>query len=663
MGPGATGGSGIPQPSMLRNSRLSMAPGGLGQIAPGTIRRNNKRLDPDAIATPAMNRGWNNHGEVGAGPMSQLRNPGTVNRLPTQTPANKQNRRTSVFQSSRRQSVGMGILGSTKKTKVVDPRPLKTKQFRDHAKEVLGNFLRSSGYPGVLGPKTLDSPSQREFREIFTFLYGKIDPRYQFQQKFESDVFEILRSIRYPYHDDISKTSVTVPGIDKHWVKFLALFLWMIELIQYVQQLEAHEFDDTPQEGEDMNQFAEKAFYQYLKQTYPIWLAGSDETTEFEDHLAEQLDGMNSSVVKGNEEAEQTYSKLEQELHQLHSTEPPLVKAEREKANLMSDKVKMSDYIHKIELRRQKQTDRVNRLRDSLETINRDIEDFIKGRSEVKAIVDSQPISTQDVDRMQAEQEQLSNTLEGIQVKIQEAEKVTYGQEMKVQQILDNVDNSVQEYSTLAYNLGLLTSSDDYEGGDDAKKQNSSGNEKLNFRLKINHYTDDPSQMASVDLRNKVRPALQKMREDKLKQLRETRTKIIEESERAEQLAETKQDLEEQIAELDGQVQRKQQQYQDTRMLRMAENKSMMQQIEQLDVDIAAMRKEVQESELHLQALVAHTESEWDMVRRGNEQRRKEVTEEVVNTVDDVLQMSSHVQQRLRELKELVDADAQITEY
>ena len=386
-------------------------------------------------------------------------------------------------------------------------------------------------------------------------------------------------------------------------------------------------------------------------------------------------------MERDNEETEARLAVMREELQHLQMIESPLVQIEREKANLMSDKVKLTTYIHKVDLKRQKLSDRVNRLKDHLDNSEKERKQLEAERDEVKSIVESQPISPQDVDRMQAEREQLSNTLEGIQVKIHESEKVTNNQEMKIQRIMDNVYDSVQEYSVRAFKLGFLSSniSDDYDNGADnhspfSTPQTREGDNAittptidnplggLDIQLKVNSREDDPTKITSVDLRRKVSPALRRARELKLTQLRQTQTQLLEVHEGADQLAETKQELEEHIAELESQVYRKQQQYVDARELMMTENKSMMHQIEQLEADIVAMRREMQQSEVQLHAHLTRSEAEWEMVRRQSEQRRKGIAEEVINSVDDVVQMSTHVQQKLRELQELTVADAKTIE-
>ncbi|KAJ1679962.1 kinetochore-associated Ndc80 complex subunit ndc80 [Spiromyces aspiralis] len=671
IGPGGGNpqGSSIPQPSVLRPSRASLAPGTIYQQPPPSVMRTLKRVDRDALATPAVSRARQgaNPG-VGDAPMTQARN---NLKFTAQTPMDRQNR---VIQSAmRRQSMGINHLASAVKKKVQDVRPLRDANFKAEAQNAIADFLAEMGYPEVITPKTLKTPTQKDFKSIFQFVYSKIDPRYNYQGSFDNEVLEVLKSLRYPYVNNITKSHIHSAGSTHAWPTLLPMLMWLVELARYIQQVEAKDVENILSEGEDMNQYAERAFHEYLTKSYPLWLNGEDETPDLEAELAGQLDDKNEHVVKENEQIETKLKELETELHRLQSIESPLVQHEREKANLMSDKVKLSNYIHKIELKRQKLSDRVAYLRDLYGNAEKERAQLEAERDEVKAIVDSQEVSTQDVDRMQAEREQLYNTLEGIQLKIQEAEKSAWDQEMRVQRIQDSVENSVQEYMNRAFKLGLVSAGGGSgsgsafvgmpdSGGQDGKgRKDSNAHDplaELDIQLKVDYQTDDPTRLTSVDLRRQVRPALQRVREQQLDKLRKMQSEVLEVYERADQLGETKQELEEQIRELETKVQRKQQQYVDARELMMTENKSKMHQIEQLEADILAMRKEIQQSEINVQSMVARAEGEWDMVKRQSDQRRKTVSDEITGCTDEVAQMSNHVQQKLKELQELCASEA-----
>ncbi|KAJ2045176.1 kinetochore-associated Ndc80 complex subunit ndc80, partial [Coemansia sp. S155-1] len=206
-------GSGIPQPSMIRGPRASMAPSMFGQVAPGSALQPAYRAELAPAQTPA--RGT--RGLFGGNPpQSNLRN-NAMARLAVKTPGtNRVNRRVSVFASTRR--VTQGVPGTaTRGGGPKDPRPIKERGFQAKAQQRIMNYLSTHGYPGMLTPKTLTMPTVKDFQTIFRFLYAQLDGKYVYQGKFEDDVLAILRGIHYPYVGNISKSHIYSAGSMSTW--------------------------------------------------------------------------------------------------------------------------------------------------------------------------------------------------------------------------------------------------------------------------------------------------------------------------------------------------------------------------------------------------------------------------------------------------------------
>lgn len=103
-------------------------------------------------------------------------------------------------------------------------------------KNLIG-FLAKSGYDKPISQKILTAPSTKDFQQIFKFLYAKIDPTYEFGKKFEDEVPGLLKGIRYPYANDISKSSLLAVGSIHAWPALLAMLNWIVELIMVIIML------------------------------------------------------------------------------------------------------------------------------------------------------------------------------------------------------------------------------------------------------------------------------------------------------------------------------------------------------------------------------------------------------------------------------------------
>lgn len=81
--------------------------------------------------------------------------------------------------------------------------------------------------------------------------------------------------------------------------------------------------------------------------------------------------------------------------------------------------------------------------------------------AEAEAAVAAQNLSPDEVNRMNLEKETLLRHLEELRSKIAEANQSGYDQEMLVTKAMDRLDQLLQDYATLAYQIGIMSSSFD----------------------------------------------------------------------------------------------------------------------------------------------------------------------------------------------------------
>jgi SMC interacting uncharacterized protein involved in chromosome segregation len=143
-------------------------------------------------------------------------------------------RRSSVY--ARHSLVG-GLAGS--KLDINKFWNIRDKQFQLKAQTRIAEFLEHHNFSS-LGPKTLTSPTKKEFELIFKFIYEFIDPGYMYVKKFEEEVPSILRqTLKYPFAETISKSALYAVGSVQSWAYILAMLYWMTELAQVADQIEA----------------------------------------------------------------------------------------------------------------------------------------------------------------------------------------------------------------------------------------------------------------------------------------------------------------------------------------------------------------------------------------------------------------------------------------
>ncbi|KAJ1901969.1 kinetochore-associated Ndc80 complex subunit ndc80 [Kickxella alabastrina] len=692
-------GSGIPQPSLLRAPRASMAPSMFAQgMAPPSLAQTTRKPEEPAASFAAQTPARGARGGFGGNnnpPMSHARNnaaavmAGVGGRFVAQTPAtNRINRRVTVFASARRVTMNIAVPGTVSRNGggVKDPRPIKERAYQAKAQQRIISFLSTHGYQGILTPKTLATPTVKEFQTIFRFLYAQLDPRYVYgyQKKFEDDALHILRGIHYPYVGNISKSHIYSAGSMSTWPGLLAMLLWMVELIECVTQMNPQDIDINNPEFKDSAQFVDRVFFDYLSQAYPVWLDSGEEPAELESILANQFEQKNANLIQETAEIERRLANAKTELEALQSNESPLIQLDGERVELILDKAKFEQFIQKLEGKHQRMADYVGNQKQVHDAAQVEQMTLEKEKAEVKVIVDAQQISTEDVDRMNSERNQLLETLKGVQEKLQEATNIVWDREMRLQRVLDDVETLGQDYVSKAHKLGLIgnrksainmasvlkgagssNSDEDVEMADanansglpDSAKSDPLGG--VDIELVVDTHAVDRQKITSVDLRRHVWPALQRACDVYASQLHATQSSVLELREKMDQLSESRMEQDERVEEMDKQAKRHNQRYYALREIIMNETRAATAQIGQLEADIAAMRRDISQGELQSKAALTHAEAEWESVQRGCRMRRAEINEDVVTILEDVVQMQSHSQDRLKELLQLVSEDAE----
>ena len=176
-----------------------------------------------------------------------------------------------------------------------DPRPIRDKNFQNNAISTLLNHLTQSGYDSLITGRILASLSSKDFQSIFKFLYHQIDPTYEFDKKFEDDVPILIRGLRYPFANEISKSQLQAVGSMYTWPILLSLLNWMVELIQ---QSSGYEDKFAPLDNAKPDSF----FLGYLFESYKRFLAGIDDNRDILEKLERSFDEKNDFYIQESNE-------------------------------------------------------------------------------------------------------------------------------------------------------------------------------------------------------------------------------------------------------------------------------------------------------------------------------------------------------------------------
>lgn len=169
----------------------------------------------------------------------------------------------SVRRGSRSSVYGQG--GPTVKK---DPRPLSDKHYQQTCIRKLCSFLIERNYPRDVKPKSLQTPSTKEFLYILNFILEQLDPSMMISGiKMEEEIPYILKLLRYPF--TVSKNHLLSVGSPHSWPIMLGVLMWLMD---GVQMNITSQLLFPVQEGFDEDKEKELSNFEFTSETYLVFL-------------------------------------------------------------------------------------------------------------------------------------------------------------------------------------------------------------------------------------------------------------------------------------------------------------------------------------------------------------------------------------------------------
>ncbi|KAF9320057.1 autophagy protein, partial [Linnemannia elongata] len=420
-------------------------------------------------------------------------------------PPTSGNRRISSFaprQSMNGPGPGMGF-SLLNNVNIRDPRPVKDKVFQRNLILHIVNFLTQTGYPYVITNKNLTQPTNKDFQDIFKFLYLKLEPRYEFQKKFEDEVPVLLKTMRYPAADSISKTSLYTVGTPHSWPNMLALLGWMVDVITIIdkynelmeaqQMSNAHNRDRDIDPKMDMTQVSpERALYHYLTKTYRVWmLTGNLHDPDIEESMAK-------SFQRRKEYAEDEVRSLDvlndtrrQELEAARAEVSPLVALEGEQKTLKKDLEQFKKAIEHGVPRIEEVRVANEETRKNIINKEQKLSDLERAKREVQEIVRTQTTTRAGLETKIEERNRLRRNEDRLKQQVSDLEEQQRTLDKRFQEGESEAERLITEYNALAVKIGIVPRSGKHAGGQD-----------FELRLDLDNAISGTGRLYSIETKN-----------------------------------------------------------------------------------------------------------------------------------------------------------------
>lgn len=541
-------------------------------------------------------------------------------------------RRGSTF--GRISGAGLNLMSVTHHLPFKDPRPIRDKQWQYAAIRNLIHFLLSSGYDRPISPKILTSPTTKDFQLIFKFLYNKLDEGYDWTtgKKFEDDVVTLLRGLKYPFIDGISRNALYSVGSMHTWPTLLAALVWMVELILATDQVKQ---DMDLEQLNDKN--PERIFFEFVCRAYGEYLMGNEDFDAMQEDLAVLFQKKDEALINDINELENENAQLQDELSKLQDEPTPLQVATKQKTSLLSDLEKIKKWSDTLNAKHAQLSDQIAKLKQEEHSRQIELDVIHKEKDELQDIVDNQEISPADVDRMNAERDQLTKTIDQLNDKNSEFEKNIWEKEISVQKKVDEVEKLTHDFNNKAYRLHLVPIS--------AKNANGK-----NFDLQLNNHATRADQMVNIDLRGEIKSALLDLRSHLKNEIMQAQDQCIAIRESFDRLSESVNEKLDEVQQIDSRIKRCAEQCEIHREEAQAETRMKTEEMEKLDRELRRAKVDSTKSLFDAQKQAREIKIDYDnLVRRTNEQKEK-VVKEMILALEQLIDFKQRITDQLSDL-------------
>lgn len=388
--------------------------------------------------------------------LSGLPRPSLVPRASIQNPRASliPSARPSLNQSGiRRLNASSMAVGGQKK----DPRDWKDKGFVVTCQKRLMKFFSESGFPYALGPKTLTSPSNKEFFQMFQFLYQRFDPSYKFGAKPEDEILPLLTGLNYPFK--ITKNSLITPGAPHVWPSLMGALLWMTELLEYSDVVGRHQDDDFGNDEEDKDKWT----CTFITQVYGAWLNGDDEEFDrLNGDLINFYESRRQMEISNVENLSNSIEALSKEIEQIENAPSRIDALNRKKEDFLSDISKFKKFAATMQDQKDAVVAAIAEMNGTIEAEQRELEQRLKENQELQTIIDAQDITPADVERMMSAKHSLEQSLQLLCEQRDSIQKDVWTREVEVQKASDSLDRAISMFNATATNLRLVGASAKY---------------------------------------------------------------------------------------------------------------------------------------------------------------------------------------------------------
>lgn len=319
-----------------------------------------------------------------------------------------------------------------------DIRMVRDKNYKQSCIENVCKFLSENNFDANVSQKSLQNPSNRDFQNIFKFIFSFIDD-FDYSNRFEEDVIGILKILKYPYSSELTKSQLT--AITPHiWPIVLSMLSWMVDLL-----LKCSESVEEKEEADTI----ESHFFQFVCEGYTQFMNGNEDDDKLEGDFERKVEQLYSHMFTRIDEKRQYLTELDNEISNVKKSIGGLSDLEM-KRNEMLDKLNSLISSEKqLENKKIKYLAATKKIKEEICLYEKEVDDLRQQQKVLNGKIDKQTIHPEDVKIMNKEKVDLYRELEKITPEKEKIMLENRDLEKAFSDIVDDLLKYVHEYNLL----------------------------------------------------------------------------------------------------------------------------------------------------------------------------------------------------------------------
>jgi len=508
------------------------------------------------------------------------------------------------------------------------------------------DFVEKTGFTmGGWTNKTIHEPTQQAFVNMFRHVYSHcVDPNYRFgteAKKFEEEVIMLMKDVKYPFVDDLSKTRLTSAGSQQNWPICLGMLDWMVRLGTHAADIGC---GPLQREEEDTD-----LFYRYLWRCYAKFWQGEDTFPEEYDELREIYDEKMEGIRAEEAELEKEVANMDAELAEL-AAESPLAHEQREDEVLQSDKAKFSKYNEEVLVPRlEKNAVTVERLKQSLVEAEDTRKKKQKEKDELQVQVDAQEMSAEEFERLSGEREHMHKQIIEVAKQSEVVTRTNWNIEIELQKRQNQVEKLMATFNEIGDKTKFLPLA--MRGASSAA--NADEIQELD-KLELVLANEDTLLPMGLDIKRDVKPAIQGLRHTTNATFKSVSDAKVALQEEEENLLETLATLQAEVRSEEGQLDALREQIDELTANSGLEMEMLAQDCARKERQLGAVesagRIALREAELMHDAMVEELEN----ARQAIKENKERLLADVYNALGELDKLQQRVHEGIERMEEAV---------